>query len=361
MGFLNGNVSFSLFEIVDGAVLPTVEEYYRKIKSFSFDPARPAAEKMGWTSIENVLDAGFENNLTDGSRYRLFALRIDRQVIPAAVVKMRCLEEQARLLASNGQKKLYREQRESIHESVCVELKKAIPPTPRVYEVIWNVEEGLVYFGSLSVKVMDDFVSLFRETFGILLRPVRANHSPVSAAEIDPSSIGREFLTWLWFKTEENDGGVIVLPIFSVEVFFVHRVALEAGEGEYAEIIVCQGQHADLREGKEALRQGKKISEARIKLHRDDNEYEFTYRANGFQYQTMRVPALQEAETEEDKAGMVLERIYLLEMAVDTIGYLYAMFLNLRLSGSEWQDEAARMHRWLSREGRDHDTRQTKP
>jgi len=127
---------------------------------------------------------------------------------------------------------------------------------------------------------------------------------------------------------------------------FVHRLVLESGQGEYAETVACQGQHADLKEGKEAVRQGKKIKEARIRLGRDAAKWEFTFKADTFQFQSMKLPVPMDMdEEEEDKGGRVLERIYLIEAAVKTMDDLFAQFHHLRLSEG-WPTEASRMETW---------------
>ena len=349
MGILKGNVTFSLFEIQNrdgGKIQP--DEYYQRLRAHAFRGIFPdAAEKgIGWTSIHNVLDSGFATEPTGDDRFRMFAMRVDRRAIPAAVIKMRCLEEEARLKADTGQKKLYREQRDGIRESIRINLQKAIPATPRVYDVAWDTEKGLVYLGSITPSVIDDFTSLMNETFGIILVPVMAKVD-LPPGGIDPLTIGLEFLTWLWFKSEER-GGVISVPgLGDIEMHFFRRVDLAAGEGEFAESVCCQGWHADLKEAKEALRQGKKVAEARIGLFRDRDAFEFTACANRYQYKTMKLPPV-DVEDEADQAGADLERMFLIGKAAETMGFLYGHFITL-LGSAEWPDERVKMIQWLQR------------
>ena len=132
------------------------------------------------------------------------------------------------------------------------------------------------------------------------------------------------------------------------EIFFVRRLVLEAGEGEYAETIVCQGLHADLKEGKEALRQGKKISAARLRMAHDKAEWEFTFKADRFHFQSMKLPTVPESDGEEvDREGQILERIYLIEKAAGMMDQLFRSFLDLRLS-NDWEAELSRMQTWIS-------------
>ncbi|OHE21885.1 MAG: hypothetical protein A2Z43_04760 [Syntrophobacterales bacterium RBG_19FT_COMBO_59_10] len=165
---------------------------------------------------------------------------------------------------------------------------------------------------------------------------------------MDPLRIGREFLTWLWFKSEERNGTVLIPGAGESEVIFVRRLVLESGDGEYAETVVCQGMHAGLKEGKEALRQGKKITAARLKVAHDKAEWEFTFKADRFHFQSMKLPAVGEDEDDQgDREGQILERICLIEKAAGLMDQLFQSFLALRLS-EKWGAEQARMQRWLS-------------
>ena len=126
-------------------------------------------------------------------------------------------------------------------------------------------------------------------------------------------SIGREFLTWLWFKSEQRGGQVSLTKTEEVQLHLLKRVALEAGRGEYAQGVVCSGLHAELTEGKEAIRQGKKVKEAIIELHRDQNQWEFNFKADTFYFQSMKIRTFNCQEMYEDASGRLMERIYLLK------------------------------------------------
>ena len=159
--------------------------------------------------------------------------------------------------------------------------------------------------------------------------------------------IGREFLTWLWFKSEERNGRIKMSETEEVELHFLKRISLEAGEGEYSQGVVCHGIHAELKEGKEALRQGKKVKEAGIKLIHNQNEWEFSFKADSFHFQSLKLPIQDWQETPEDPSGSLLERIYLIENAVKTIDSLYESFLQIRYS-TQWEGKEAKLlTKWL--------------
>ncbi|MCG6537134.1 MAG: hypothetical protein L7F78_21100, partial [Syntrophales bacterium LBB04] len=132
-----------------------------------------------------------------------------------------------------------------------------------------------------------------------------------------------------------------------VELNFLKKIVLEAGEGEYSQGVVCHGIHAELKEGKEAIRQGKKVKEAGIKLIHNQIEWEFTLKADTFHFQSLRLPIIEWREKEEDSSGKMLERIYLIENAAKTIDQLYNSFLGIRYSQPWGDKEIKLMAKWL--------------
>jgi hypothetical protein len=76
-----------------------------------------------------------------------------------------------------------------------------------------------------------------------------------------------------------------------IRIIFVQKMVLASGEGQYQETVACSGIYSELKEGKAALRKGKKIKEARIKLAIESDECEFTFKADSFQIQSMKLPA----------------------------------------------------------------------
>jgi hypothetical protein len=373
MGLLKGSVTFSRYRIV-GALPDHFPEFFNeKIKRYAFQTVwRTTDEKAaGWTSVENGLDTDFPYASYAQGRYMLFSLRIDRKSVAPSLLRLRILEAERKQLAESGQKKLYREQREAIRESVRIELLGKTLPVPSFHEICWSVPDNILTFCCLSDKVAGELQELFRESFSLGLAPYapwdaeKTGANPQGAANgaegsgsgdlsssplppgIDPLTVGREFLTWLWFKSEERNGMIRIPGGGESELLFIRRLVLEAGEGEYAETIVCQGLHADLKEGKEALRQGKKISAARLHMAHDKAEWEFTFKADRFHFQSMKLPTVVESEGEEaDREGQMLERIYLIEKAAGMMDQLFRSFLDIRLTG--WENELARMQRWIT-------------
>ncbi len=373
MGLRKGTVSFSRYRLI-GALPDHFPEFFNeRIRKNAFQTVwRTAEEKAtGWTGLEDPLDTDFPYASYALGRYLLFSLRIDRKSVAPSLLRLRVMEAERSKLVETGQKKLYREQRDAIREAVRLELLGRTLPVPSFFEVCWSVPENTLIFCSLSDKVFEDLQELFRDSFQLTLCPyvpwdpqlpgakqtpphggaakvIEPPPLPAFPPGVDPLTAGREFLTWLWFKSEERNGRVLIPGAGESEIFFIRRLVLESGDGEYAETVVCQGLHADLKEGKEALRQGKKITAARLRVVHDKTEWEFTFKADRFHFQSMKLPTLPENEEEEiDREGQLLDRIALIEKAAGMMDLLFQSFLERRLS-NDWEGDFTRMQKWIS-------------
>ncbi|CAG35442.1 hypothetical protein [Desulfotalea psychrophila] len=165
--------------------------------------------------------------------------------------------------------------------------------------------------------------------------------------------LGQEFLTWLWWKSEERGGYVALPERGDVAVIFEKHMLLEVGEGESSEKIICSGLQSELEEARTGLRMGKKLEQARIQLIQGDYEYNFTLAAALFEFRSVKLPKTAETEVDEknpeERAGMVLERIYLFEELLRIVDALFLLFIEAR-AGENWRDELQKIRAWVGKE-----------
>jgi hypothetical protein len=371
MGLQKGAFSFSRYRIT--ADLPESSGAWigQQLKTFAFREISGAGEEKsaGWTSIENLLDTDFETAPYAYGPYLAFNLRVDRKSIPPSLLKIRCLEAERRRI-KGGKSKWGKALREELKERVRLELLAQAHPSPSFFEVCWAPGPKWLLFGALTSKPATEFEELFKQCFQVPLSP----HCPWDPGILEPSMarrvklippgplldpkergepsdnlrfLGREFLTWLWFKSEERGGTIRIPNLGDLQVGFVRRLALESGDGEYCETVVCQGLHTDLKEGKAAIRLGKKIKEARIQLTKETLKWEFTLKADTFQFQSMRLPEGNDETDPDDPVGQLLERISLIESAIQTADQLFSAFLARRVSPQWMSEEIPRIRKWL--------------
>ncbi|MCK9229532.1 MAG: recombination-associated protein RdgC [Syntrophales bacterium] len=173
MGFLQGTATFRRYRVV--GELPSDFSTFldRQIKLHAFRglPAGPEDKSLGWTRIDNVLDTDFEYAGYLYGEYILFSLRIDRKILPPSLVRVKTMEAEQHCLREKGLKRLFREQRLEIKETIRGNLLQTAQPVPSFYEVCWNAYGGWLLFGSLSEKVAEEFEDLFKRTFSLKLLP----------------------------------------------------------------------------------------------------------------------------------------------------------------------------------------------
>ncbi|MCF8056921.1 MAG: hypothetical protein K9K37_09820 [Desulfocapsa sp.] len=164
--------------------------------------------------------------------------------------------------------------------------------------------------------------------------------------------LGQEFLTWLWWKSEER-GGVVALPgEGDIVVVFEKHMLLEYGEGDSNESLICRGLQTELQEARTGLVMGKKLEQARIQLVYNEYEWNFTMAAALMEFRNVKLPKTggdsEGSDNPEEREGMILERIYLFEELVRVVLELFRLFLQLR-AGDGWRDELMRVREWVGR------------
>ncbi|GAB1410969.1 hypothetical protein MASR1M90_21230 [Desulfovibrionales bacterium] len=166
-------------------------------------------------------------------------------------------------------------------------------------------------------------------------------------AESVSLALGQEFLTWLWFASEHNNGLFRTADGEAFTVAVEQKVAVQGGEGEAKETAVCSGPMAELREARAGLRTGKKVHKVKVRIERDDVHWQVFLDASTLSIQGLKTPKVDMRLDEgEDPDARILEKIYLIEKCTAYIDTVFAAFLDLRF-GSRWAEEAEYMRAWI--------------
>lgn len=165
--------------------------------------------------------------------------------------------------------------------------------------------------------------------------------------------LGQEFLTWLWYKSEERGGAIELDGRGDIQLVFEKHMLLETGVGDSHEKLICRGLQAELKEARTGLRMGKKIEQARIHMVQGEYEWHLTLSATLMEFRNVRPPETMSAADQEldgDAAveGMVLDKLGMIQEAVHTVNGLFRLFLKQRISDG-WQDELQSIRNWVAR------------
>ena len=154
--------------------------------------------------------------------------------------------------------------------------------------------------------------------------------------------LGREFLTWLWYRADKQEG-IFHHGDQTIEVWFDARMTLE-GQGEIKEQSVIKSETPTATdEARAALQSGKYVSEARLRLISDQMQWTVTVKGDELSLGTLKIPALLTSE-EDDR---VEERCYLMEEVEDILDDLFAQFIHLRLGDDAWKEEVQDIREWV--------------
>jgi recombination associated protein RdgC len=157
--------------------------------------------------------------------------------------------------------------------------------------------------------------------------------------------LGREFLAWLWFRTE-TERGHFKLGDKSIEIWFDGKITLQGENERGLETITCSGESQNMKEARFALAENKEVVQATLILSMDDNQWTFVLDSLWLNFKTFKTPKVIQ-DKRDDPDGLFYEKMFLIEAAVSAVDDIYAEFIKLRIS-PEWSgEELPALSRWV--------------
>lgn len=186
MGFMQRTVSFTRFQVEGPLPEDYPEIFPEKIMQRAFrkiDEDSLEERSEGWVNIMDMLDSYFPAMEYFKEPYLALSWRVDTRRVPAGALRRYADEAERDIKAREEVRYLPKKRREEIREHVRLMLLKRAIPSSDVYDVVWNLPEGMLLFGSTSARLCDEFRSFFLKTFECGLFPV------------SPYSLGEKLLT----------------------------------------------------------------------------------------------------------------------------------------------------------------------
>ncbi len=171
MGALSGSTSFMRFS-VEGELPESFWDFAAdRVASHSFQDIDDSLEEysIGWVSVANMFDAGFTYASYAAGDYVVLSLRVDERKVSPAVLKKCVLKEEERIKRERQIPKLSRSALLEIKERVRTQLVRKSVPVPAVYDLVWSLSDGTLFFFTTNKKAMVLLEELFKETFGMSL------------------------------------------------------------------------------------------------------------------------------------------------------------------------------------------------
>jgi DNA recombination-dependent growth factor C len=182
MGLLSPSVSITRYQVQGRIDDPVLEHIAISLKKYAISEIdNDAAEKScGWTSFEQPYNPDFEGSSYNFGTYLVFSLRIDKKSIPSKILKKHYAIEETKRLAESGRQFISRNEKKLVKEQILHFLSMRIPATPNIYDIVWNYEEGKLWFFTNLKAANEELETLFTESFKLSL----IRYFPYTAAEL---------------------------------------------------------------------------------------------------------------------------------------------------------------------------------
>jgi hypothetical protein len=154
--------------------------------------------------------------------------------------------------------------------------------------------------------------------------------------------LGREFLTWLLWRSEAGEP-VAAFEKAGLSVLFLGRVVLKGVSGDVTELSARGAMAPYSEQVRQAMDRGLLVHQARLMLTHGEKAYEVTLDAEFLDIRAAKLPALM-SEEDDSRTG---ERLYLAEQLSAMVTTLVEAFITVR-AGRAWSKQVVpAMKEWM--------------
>ena len=171
MSIFSSTISLTRYRVKGELGESLIERIEEGLSKYSISDIDNEAQDMavGWTSLATPYTPDFSSSSFVVGTLFAFALRIDKKSIPSKVVKQQCAVEADRKLRESGEESLSRGELKEIKEHVINVLSIRIPPTPSVFDILWDYENKTLSVFSTQKAANEELETLFSKTFNMQL------------------------------------------------------------------------------------------------------------------------------------------------------------------------------------------------
>ena len=361
MPFESGSVSFRMLEL-PRAFPDNCAEKFAAHRAGPLD-AVGAGEQSGWVTGRHLLDSKITEDSARHAGWVRLALRQAERKVPAALLRAECRMEELATMAAEGKAYLKAKQRAEIRQAVTERLMPNMPPQLKAIPFVYQPGAAHLYVAALPLAQLDVFNAALLatlgfggspstpETLGATLKKADlrdfagASFSPEMEGEAMEAAPGREFLTWLWFKAETQNGRMALSAGEELGVLLEGPLTF-THEGHGAHVSVLKkGAPENSIEAKTCLLGGKKLKEAKITLALDEQRtWAFGFEADQFLVRGLKLP---QGEDRLDAVSRFQERMAFLEQWREIFLDLFGAFLDARTDAKKWKNAVGDIRAWI--------------
>lgn len=382
MAFASGSVSFRRYFVSGKAPKDITEPFIEALNSKSFGRLGVASDntQVGWITTRHLFDTELHAGRIAVGRFAHLAMRMDRYAPPAAIVKSYVrLEEQA-MLEAKGRQFLSPGERKQARETgrMRAEQEARGGAFRRIssFPVLIDLESRVVCFGNTNVLAGDKFLELFEDTFNCSLDPATPERVAFRAlqpagrerslenlaafhlvdapsdgedgsgyAERDLSFLGREFLTWLWYRTDQAERGLRLRAGDDVSVMIDKSMRLVCDFRQSGSAVLAGEGVASFPEARAALTTGKQPT--RVGMIVGGSVGEFTFVLDGPSLAVSGLIMPEDKDQESDPLARLERRFERIIDMTQLLDGLFELFLEQRLS-REWPALSRHLSQWAT-------------
>lgn len=153
-----------------------------------------------------------------------------------------------------------------------------------------------------------------------------------------------EFMTWLWFATEDSGGSFILEDLGGIDCYVEDRIAFRNMEDDKSRTVLTGENAANTLEARAALAGGRVVKEIRLIIKREDREYSVTLRGPLLDMSGAKLPGMVKSGTEE----VLYDRMYMFEELHSILGALLSRYAKAR-TADNWKTETVpAMKAWIA-------------
>lgn len=162
------------------------------------------------------------------------------------------------------------------------------------------------------------------------------------------SALGKDFLTYLCYLSDSRNGVFEIAGKGTFQVWLGDKIVLQDEADGLPNSISFSGRNFTADDLKQAIKSGKKVTEAQFRIDKDDTSWSFTLRAQRFDIAGLRMNTAQFKA--DDSETRFYARMLAIEELDELLDALYYQFLQ-DITGKNWETEGYKKFReWLYRQ-----------
>lgn len=172
MGFVRGSVACTRFFVAGDLPDDFHEAALERISRYAFRRLMEDSDQeraVGWVNVLDDLQIGFSSDEFIKEPYLALSFRVDSRSVPARSLRQYCREAEEEVKARDGLEYLNKKRREEVRDAVRSRLLRRAIPRSVTYDMAWDLQSGIVLFGSTSNRICDEFSEVFYNTFDLRL------------------------------------------------------------------------------------------------------------------------------------------------------------------------------------------------